>query len=294
MDSEIASATPLLPGMRMLLWIASGLVVLAGIDLFVLTDHTDRTFAWTIDSGMTAAFLGAGYLSAFSIEYLGARRRTWADARLAVPAVLVFTLLTLIATLLHLGKFHLSSPHVLARLAAWLWLMIYVSVPLMMIVLLWRQSRLPRRDPPRTAPLPGPVVWIVGAQAATMLVVGALLFVAPDTVARVWPWPLTQLTGRAVGAWVFAVGVAAAHATIERDAVRVSIAAPAYALFGALELVAVTRYGGEMRWDSPSAWMYVVFLVTVLAMGAGGVVMAARGQMPDPSGGLRPSVGVGS
>jgi hypothetical protein len=46
------------PGVHRLLAIASVLVAVAGFQLFVLSEHTDRYFAWTIEP-LSAAMLGA-------------------------------------------------------------------------------------------------------------------------------------------------------------------------------------------------------------------------------------------
>src|SRR4051794_37339960 len=99
---------PLTGGMRWLLRIASVLVFIIGIPLFLLSEQTDRYFAWTISLPLTAAFLGAGSGSSFFIEFVASRERSWATSRVAVPAVFVFTVLTLVATLIHLDLFHLG------------------------------------------------------------------------------------------------------------------------------------------------------------------------------------------
>lgn len=100
---------PLVPGMRRLLYVAAVLVLLAGFQLFVFTGQTGTHFAWTIVNPLAAAFLGAGYWASVAIEGLCARQRVWANARIAVPSVFLFTVLTLVATLLHLDKFHLGG-----------------------------------------------------------------------------------------------------------------------------------------------------------------------------------------
>src|SRR5712692_507014 len=107
---EPRNVKPVTLGMRRLLYVASALVFISGVQLFVLTDHTDRFFAWTIHPGLTAAFLGGGYLASFFLEFLSARERVWAQARLAVPAVLTFTVLTLVVTLVHRDRFHFGDP----------------------------------------------------------------------------------------------------------------------------------------------------------------------------------------
>ena len=85
------------------------MVLLAGVPLFVGSEQTDQYFAWTIRPPLTAAVLGALYWSAVPFVFLSAREREWANARLAVPGVLVFTTLGLIATVLHADRFHFTS-----------------------------------------------------------------------------------------------------------------------------------------------------------------------------------------
>ena len=92
--------------MRRLLYVNSALVLVIGIPLYVLSDQTDTYFAWTIHPPLTAAVLGAGYWASFVLELLSARERLWARTRLAVPAVLVFSTLTLAITLVHDDSSH--------------------------------------------------------------------------------------------------------------------------------------------------------------------------------------------
>ena len=82
---------PLVPGMRVLLYVAAVLVLLAGFQLFVFTDRTATYFAWTVRNPLAAAFLGGAYWASVSFEALAARQRIWANARIAVPTVLVFS-----------------------------------------------------------------------------------------------------------------------------------------------------------------------------------------------------------
>src|SRR5437899_3190590 len=122
---------PLTTLMRYLLYAASVLVFLAGFQLTVFTAQTGAYFAWTILSPITAAFLGAAYWAAVPVEVLAAREATWAKARIAVPAIWLFTTLTLVVTLVHFDSFHFSSRTPSAQAAAWFWLAIYggVGVP---------------------------------------------------------------------------------------------------------------------------------------------------------------------
>lgn len=100
---------PLTPAMKRLLIVAGVLVALAGVQLFVFPERTDRYFAWTIEPPLTATFLGASYWASVVFQFGAARSRVWANARIAVPTVFVFTTATLIVTLVHLDRFHLGT-----------------------------------------------------------------------------------------------------------------------------------------------------------------------------------------
>jgi hypothetical protein len=52
---EANRTRPVLRPLSLLFYAAGGLVLIAAWQLFVLTDHTDRWFAWTIGLHLTAA-----------------------------------------------------------------------------------------------------------------------------------------------------------------------------------------------------------------------------------------------
>ena len=139
-EAGVTDAVPLLPSMRVLLVVAGVLVTLAGVQLFLGSERTATWFAWTIDVPLTAAFLGAAYWASAVVEWTAASRRLWADARIAVPGVLVFTTLTLVVTVVHLDAFHLGAEHGAAtRAVTWAWVAVYAVVPVLLAVLWWRQ-----------------------------------------------------------------------------------------------------------------------------------------------------------
>jgi hypothetical protein len=255
-------------GMKWLLRIAGFLVLLAGFQLFILTEYTDLYFAWTIQPFVTAAFLGGGYFSSFLMEILASKRAQWAEARIAVPAVFTFTFLTLVATLLHLDKFHFNSAGMIAQAAAWFWLAIYAIVPPLMLVMWYRQSRVPGDEPERTSRLPSIVRFALLIQAVIMLAWGIGLFVAPTLFASSWPWKLTPLTSQAIGAWLIGIGVFAAHSVVENEYGRVQVGMISYLAFALLEIITLLRYPGSLSWLSWSTWLYAVLIISIFITGA--------------------------
>jgi hypothetical protein len=255
--------------MRRLLYVAAALVFLAGVPLFVFPEHTDRYFAWTVDSRMTAVFLGAAYWSAIALEFSAARAASWAKARIAVPAVFVFTSLTLVVSLVHLHKLHIH--HALffqrpvaesARVVAWSWLAIYAVVPVLMAVGWIAQHRLPI-SVPKPSGLPALVRVALFGIAAVLLGIGIAMLFAPGWAYREWPWTLTPITRGAIGAWLIGLGVAAGHAWLIDDKPSLQPLGLTGVVFGFLQAVALARYGNEFDWSGFSAVVYIAILVVL-------------------------------
>ena len=269
---------PAVPAIRWLLGLAALLVFLAGVQLYAFPLDTATHFAWTIASPMTAVFLGASYWSAVGLELSGALARRWAVARVAVPAVFVFTSLTFVVTLVHLDKFHLAAALPGAtRGVTWAWIGVYAVVPVLMLLAWALQARRGTAVPP-AAGLPVPVRLTLVALAVVLVGLGAALLVSPEWADAAWPWPLTPLTARAVGAWCVGLGVAAGHARLVDDAASLGPVGVTGVLFGALQTLALLRHGSALDWSSAAAIGYVVVLAAITAVGAWLLVASGRPQ----------------
>lgn len=257
------------------------LAAIAGFQLYVLTDRTDHFFAWTIAAPLSATFLGTSYWTGTLLILFAARERWWADIRVPLAAVAAFVPLMLLTTLLHLDKFHLSGDDAIAVIAGWAWLVVYLAVPVALALVAWVQVREPGGDPPARPPAPAWLRALVLVNAAASLALGLALFLAPETMNGVWPWPLTPLTSQAVGTGFITVAAASAWFIRERSIGRARGGTLAYLLIGVLQLVAIARYGNTMAWDRPSGWLYVAFMIAFVVGGGYGAIIAWR---PGPVG----------
>jgi hypothetical protein len=265
----------IMPGTRLLLVIFSGLTLLASVVLFGLADATERDFAWTINPPATAAFLGAAYAAGCVLVLLALRKGTWAALRIPFLTILVFAIVTLVATLLHLDRFHFGSDILAARYAAYFWMGVYVLVPPAMVAVLVVQERRP--DPsPDPQPMPLALAVTVLVQGLLLLGVGAALFVVPAAAPALWPWPLTPLTARVVAAWLLAFGLCAIMAWHSRDLARLDVAAWAYGLLALLEVVVIIRFPGIVRWSAPAIWVYLALAASILASSTYALVRLRR------------------
>ena len=263
-------------GLRWFFGVSAVLAAIAGAELFGGASDTDRFFSWTIDPPLTAAFMGAAYWAAMVLLAWAARQRTWARARTALPAVFTIAVLLLVATLIHRDRFHHD-------LFGRFWEAVYVIVVPLLVYLMWSQVRQAGSVRRGDRPLPGWLRAVLCLQALVMLALGAALFVAPVGASSLWPWALTPLTGRAIGAFLVGFGAAAAFAVADNDFGRLHGAALAYATLGALELAAAALHGGDFTAPAAGVAAYVVFCASVLALGIYGAVRnpGSAAQPPD-------------
>jgi hypothetical protein len=285
-----ASAEPTLPpgervraGTRALLVVFVVFTLLAVNQLLVLGAHTDRWFAWPIIGRPNSAFLGAAYLAGFVLSVLALRETRWSHVRVAVLTVTAFTVLTLVPTLAHQHVLSLMAHGAVARCAAWVWLVVYVAVPLAGAIVVVRQERARQRPGVVQRPMPAALVAVLLSQGAALAASGAVLYaggwgmhVSMAVPRPGWPWPVTPLTSQVVGAWLLSFGIAIALAVRERDLSRMLVPSVAYATFGAVETVVLllsrSAPGTDPRW----LWVAVALLATLVPVGAYGAWAASR------------------
>ncbi len=97
---------------------------------------------------ITAAFLGAAYWAACVLLSWAALQPDWPRARTALPPVFTIAVLLLVATLIHLDRFHHD-------LYGRFWLVVYVIVVPLLAYLIWAQPKGARERPAPWLPLVG-------------------------------------------------------------------------------------------------------------------------------------------
>jgi hypothetical protein len=144
---------------------------------------------------------------------------------------------------------------------------VYAIVPVLMLgaVAAQRRSSL---DVPAACGLPPRLRAVLAGLALVLVALGVALLVAPGWADAAWPWPLTELTGRAVGAWCLGLGVAAAHARLLDEPRMARPLAVTAIAFGVLQGAALLRHGDELDWGGVAAWAYVAVLAILGAAGA--------------------------
>ena len=282
--SSTASAEPISPAVRyaMLVPLALG----AGGSALVLglvPGSSATVFAWTMASP-TATLLAAGYAGSCVMLWLAAARATrWPQARVSVFSSSLFMLLMLAALLLGRGTLHLRSGELVGVLAAWGWLAVHLVAPLVGAVALGLQLLTAGAAQDRPEPLPW---WVAAPMLASGAVLGGLgiaLFAAPAAAARQWPWQVSQLDVRALGAWSLAFGAATLLSHRERDLRRVRHGMAALVVTGLLGLAGLVRCAGQVHWGSLGTWVIVAVLLDLLGLGLSGFGISVLLSGPVPA-----------
>ena len=79
-----------------------------------------------------------------------------------------------------------------------------------------------------------------------------------------------------MAAWLLAFGVLAAHSIWENDFTRVRCAMLGYPFLGAMQVFMLVRFSDEVRWEDPSAWVYVAVLLSLFVLGGYGWFAESR------------------
>lgn len=272
---QVARDDRVLPLTRVVAVVIVPFLVVAFVVLYPWPKDTDRLFAWTIRPTMTPMVLGAVYLGGAYFFVRAARETEWHRIKAGFPPVATFASLMGVATLLHWGKF--NHHHV----AFWLWVGLYFTTPFLVFGVWLANRRYEAPAAPAEAVVSvaiGRLIGVVGVAAALM---SAFLFLAPTRAIDIWPWPLTPLTARVLGA-IFALGISAIGAFGERRWSCLQIMVEVEVFMLALILVAAVRAHAEFVTSRPLTWVFAAGFLAVLA-GSVGLYLRMAGASAEPA-----------
>jgi len=249
-------------------------LVVAFAVLYPFPGDTKRLFAWQIRPTLTAMLLASAYLGGAYFFVRVAAARSWSSVKAGFVPVGVFASLLGIATVLHWGKF--NHHHV----AFWLWAGLYFSTPFLVF---WVYARNRPEDPPADPGdllLPLPAARALAVVGGLALGTGAFLFLVPAAAIAIWPWSLTPLTARVLGA-VFCLGLAGLGAPLDRRWHTARIPFEVAGIMLVLMLIAGVRAHAQLDPGNPLTWLLAAgFGAATVALAAGYARMrrlAARG-----------------
>lgn len=251
------------------------LVVAFGI-LYLLPDHTHQLFAWGIQPRMSAMMLGAAYIGGAYFFVRVATNSRWHWVHVGFLPVTTFATLMGIATILHWDRFNHGS------ISFFAWVGLYFTTPFV-VFLLWLRNRATDPGPlSHDLLVPGFVRLVIGIVGGLILLTSMILFLQPSFMISYWPWQLTPLTARVMGALFALTG--AGELAIALDARWSAVRIPLQSQMVGIALIglAMVFSWSTFHQANPLTWVFlanIVFLLVVSPLTY--LWMETRGKVRD-------------
>ena len=172
-------------------------------------------------------------------------------------SVALFASLLGVTTIIRWGKFNHG------HIAFWLWAGLYFTAPVLVFGA-WLANRRFAAPPGVGEQRLGTIAqWVVGMVGLLAFVQGIVMFLAPARVIPIWPWMLTPLTCRVVGA-IFCLGSAGIAALVDPRWTTVKLMLQVETLMVGLMLIAAVRARAEFDTRQPLTWLMLGGFVAVL------------------------------
>ncbi len=253
----------ILPETRWLAVFIIPFLVAAFILLYFWPNDTDKLFAWTIKPAITPMMLAAAYSGGIYFFTRAALAKQWHLMKLGFLPVAAFAALLGVATLLHWDRFNHS------HISFFTWAALYFTTPFLVLAV-WLRNR---TTDPRTAEsneviIPQVIRLFIGVVGVITLAVSLLLFLQPALMIHLWPWTLTPLTARVVGAMFALPGLVGLGIALEKrwSAARIILEAQAFSIL--MILIATARAWSDFGQSNAITWLFVgglSFLLIALA-----------------------------
>lgn len=236
-------------------WIAALVIpflVVAFIILFIFPYETEMLFAWRIQPSMSAMMLGSAYAGGIYFFTGVLRSKQWHQVKVGFLPVIIFASLLGIATILHWDKFNHSHVSFFA------WAGLYFTTPFA-VFLVWLRNR--NQDTGNLSDkdtiIPYMARLIMGTFGAITLTISLFLFLQPSMLISLWPWTLTQLTARVMGAMFALPGIVGLGIAFDKrwSAAILILQSQGFSIL--LILIASILSSQDYDWTNWSSWIFV-------------------------------------
>jgi hypothetical protein len=251
----------ILPETRWVSAIIVPFLVAAFTILYLFPDHTKELFAWGIQPRMSAMMLGAAYIGGAYFFVRAAAFARWHWVKVGFLPVTTFATLMGIATILHWDRFNHS------HISFFAWATLYFTTPFI-VFLLWLRNR--STDPgPDTFPdrrVPRLVRLVIGIVGGLTLLTSIFLFLQPGFMISTWPWQLTPLTARVMGALFALTGVGELTIALDVRWSAVRIALQSQMIGIAMISLAIVFSWNNFNQANPLTWIFLASILFLLVV----------------------------
>jgi hypothetical protein len=243
-------------------WVSAIIVpflVAAFVILYLFPDRTQELFAWGIQPRMSAMMLGAAYIGGAYFFVRAAANAPWHWVKVGFLPVTTFATLMGIATILHWDRFNHTY------ISFFAWVALYFTTPFI-VFLLWLRNRSTDPGPGTSLDLrvPHSVRLVIGIVGGLTLLTSIFLFLQPGLMISTWPWHLTPLTARVMGA-LFAltgVGELAIALDVRWSAVRIALQSQMIGIV-AIGLAMIFSWS-NFNQANPLTWIFLAIILFLL------------------------------
>jgi hypothetical protein len=249
----------ILPETRWVSAIIVPFLVVAFAILYLFPDHTKELFAWTIQPRMTSMMLGASYLGGAYFFVRAATFTRWHWVKVGFLPVTTFATLMGIATIIHWDRFNHNHVSFFA------WAILYFTTPFLVLAVWLRNRRTDTHMPDANDFLvPLPIRLSLGILGVIILLISIFLFLQPALVMSVWPWQLTPLTARVMGALFALTGAGELSIALDKrwSAARIALQSQIIGI-AAIGLATIFSWS-NFNQANPLTWVFIagiLFLV---------------------------------
>ncbi|GAC1657821.1 MAG: hypothetical protein NVS4B7_03900 [Ktedonobacteraceae bacterium] len=249
----------ILPETRWVSAIIVPFLVAAFAILYLFPDHTQELFAWSIRPRMSAMMLGAAYIGGAYFFVRVAASASWHWVKVGFLPVTTFATLMGIATILHWNRF--SHSHI----AFYAWVALYFTTPFI-VFLLWLRNRSTDPGPDRSSDrrVPHLVRLVIGIVGGLTLLSSIFFFLQPGFMISIWPWQLTPLTARVMGALFALTGVGELGIALDVrwSAVRIALQSQ---MIGIVAIgLAIVFSWSTFNQANPLTWIFLASILFLL------------------------------
>jgi hypothetical protein len=250
------------------------LAALIGYRGFLVPQHVDKVLPFMVPP-LHARFLASMYLSGATFMALGIAAKRWAEVRVVVPMIAIWTGMLGLISLLHLEAFDWSRKQV------WIWFIAYTSYPLIAAWLTWQHRR--QESAIATPLMSGGLKIYLAIQGFVVTVLAMALLIAPNTMVALWPWKITPLLAQVYSAPFLSYGLGSLLASKQRVWPEVKIVIYAELVF-ALGVLCSSLYHAQLFnfQRLPTGLWFGGFALATLMLGLFGMVPALRQSALSP------------
>lgn len=240
--------------------LAVGLLALwVGLFGYFLPGIVDMAIPWLVPP-LHARFLGSMYLSGATFMAGCLLAKHYAEIRVVIPMIAIWTGMLFLISLFHLDEFDYTIP------PTYIWFAAYLIYPLIALWLIWKHRA--EHDEIQGARLPAWIrAYLICQGIVTALLAFALLFFTSRMIAA-WPWNITPLLAQLYSAPFLSYGIGSLLLSQRRTWTEVRIALQAMLVFAVSVLIAsfIHRSLFSSAELSDQLW-FGGFIIATLALG---------------------------